>query len=377
MQREKRKKGRAEKFKKRVKGEEGKRGKGKKRLDASSSSTAPSPVSSSSTASSTAVSSSTASSSSVSGSQRNQTTVSVIGAGRLGTALARALASRGYAVEAVVARRLSHAQRAARLISTQTLALSAKQLEKLPQSRLILITTPDDMIAEAAARLAATRPKLRQQSSHQNQQPSRPTRIALHASGALSSEILSPLSRANFRTGSLHPLISVSDPTSGAESLREAFFCIEGEAQAVRVARRIVSALGARSFAIKERDKALYHAAAVMASGHVTALFDIATEMLKACGLTKEKARAVLLPLTRSALENLSKREPARALTGTFARADIATVRKHLAALKSSALRDALAAYILLGQRSLKLAKESGADVELLKAIAETLRDEK
>ncbi|MGB9181538.1 MAG: DUF2520 domain-containing protein, partial [Pyrinomonadaceae bacterium] len=246
---------------------------------------------------------------------------------------------------------------------------------KLPQSSIILITTPDDLIAETAARLAATHQTLRQAqpSSHPNQRPSHQTRIALHASGALSSEILSPLRDANFRIGSLHPLISVSDPASGAESLREAFFCIEGDARAVSVARKIVRSLGARAFSIKARDKALYHAAAVMASGHVTALFDIAAEMLTACGLTKRKARAVLLPLTGSALENLSKREPARALTGTFARADIATVHKHLAALRSSTLRDALAAYILLGQRSLKLAKESGADVELLEAIARML----
>lgn len=317
------------------------------------------------------------SSTSVSNSKKHQTTVSIIGAGRLGTALARALASCGYRVEAVVARQLSHAERAARLISTETLALSAKQLDKLPQSSIVLITTPDDLIAETAARLAATHQTLRQsrKSSHQNRQPPRQTRIALHASGALSSEILSPLRGANFRTGSMHPLISVSDPTSGAESLREAFFCIEGEAGAVRVARKVVSTLGARAFAIKERDKALYHGAAVMASGHVTALFDIAAEMLKACGLTKQKARAVLLPLTRSALENLSKHEPARALTGTFARADIATVHKHLAAFRSKELRSALAVYILLGEHSLSLAGKNRIDPKAVAEIIKVLKD--
>lgn len=344
MRREKAKKGKVKKGR----GEEVKRGKGKKRLYASVSSATPA--------------------ASVSNSRNRQTTVSIIGAGRLGTALALSLSSSGYRVEAVVARRLAQAERAARLLKTPTLALSSKQLDKLPQSSIIFITTPDDLIATLAERL-----NLVEQSSHQTQKPSRASRTVLHASGALSSEILSPLRAANFDIGSLHPLVSVSDPLSGAESLREAFFCIEGDGGAVRVARKIVRDLGARAFSIKTQDKALYHAAAVMASGHMVALFDIAAEMLTACGLNAQKARSVLTPLTRSTLENLSRLEPARALTGTFARADIATVRKHLEALRSSALHDALAAYILLGQRSLRLAKEGGLDVELLDAIGRIL----
>jgi predicted short-subunit dehydrogenase-like oxidoreductase (DUF2520 family) len=173
----------------------------------------------------------------------------------------------------------------------------------------------------------------------------------------------------------MHPLISVSDPVSGAESLRRAFFCIEGETAAQTVARSLVGALGAESFSINTKDKALYHAAAVMASGHMTALFDIAMEMLTHSGLTARRARAVLIPLLRSTVENLSTSDPAHALTGTFARADTSTVRRHLAALSSSALRDALAAYTLLGLRSLLLAGRAGANSEALKEIAMILTE--
>ncbi|OLE54976.1 MAG: hypothetical protein AUG51_04865 [Acidobacteria bacterium 13_1_20CM_3_53_8] len=95
--------------------------------------------------------------------------------------------------------------------------------------------------------------------------------------------------------------------------------------------------------------------------------------MLKACGLDEREARAVLLPLVRSTLENLARVAPARALTGTFARADAATVRKHLAALQSLSSRDALAAYVLLGQRSLHLAEKNGADAQALKEIMSLL----
>jgi predicted short-subunit dehydrogenase-like oxidoreductase (DUF2520 family) len=290
-------------------------------------------------------------------------TVSIIGAGRLGTALAGALASCGYTIEAVVARHRRRAQRAAKISGTSPLILTSTELGQLPASRLLFITTPDDRIASTATQLAAT-----------FRGPTR-GRTALHASGALSSEALSDLKKAGCATGSLHPLVSVSDPVRGALSLREAFYCVEGDRAAVRIARQVVRDLGAQSFHIRTPDKALYHAAAVMASGHLTALFDIAAEMLMRCGLTGRRARAILLPLVRSTVENLATLEPARALTGTFARADTATMRRHLAAIRAQAGDEALAAYVLLGRRSLRLAQKNGADKKALKEMASTLKN--
>jgi predicted short-subunit dehydrogenase-like oxidoreductase (DUF2520 family) len=289
-------------------------------------------------------------------------TISIIGAGRLGTALALALSGCGYQVEAVVARRKSHARRAAQLVGTQPLSLSTVELYKLPPSELLFITTPDDMINETAARIAAETGSMAQ------------GRTALHTSGALSSDELRALQEVGFQTGSMHPLVAVSDARAGAESLRRAFFCIEGGRGAVSAATRIVRDLGARSFYISAEAKALYHAAAVTASGHMVALFDIASEMLTRCGLNEREARAVLMPLVESTLDNLTEHEPSRALTGTFARADVETVRRHLQAIGLEGMSDALAAYRLLGKRSLSLAKKRGADAESLEAILKLLK---
>jgi predicted short-subunit dehydrogenase-like oxidoreductase (DUF2520 family) len=305
--------------------------------------------------------------------------INIIGAGRLGTALAIAFVSRGYAINALVARHTRHAQRAAKLVRAESetrpltqndappLALNDRQLHKLPHSDIIIITTPDDAIADTAQRLAAL---------SQSRAASHKPRTAFHASGALSSSALSALHDVGFRTGSMHPLIAVSDSAQGALSLRTAFFCLEGERTAVRVARTLVRDLGAQSFAIHQRDKALYHAAAVMASGHMVALFDMASEMLQRCGLNERRARAVLLPLVRSTLENLAQREPARTLTGTFARADISTVRHHLNALQALGSNEILAAYSLLGQRSLQLAQKNGVDEDTIKKIKRILEVE-
>jgi predicted short-subunit dehydrogenase-like oxidoreductase (DUF2520 family) len=282
------------------------------------------------------------------GGSRAKGGVVVVGAGRLGTALARALAARGYEVRALVSRTAAHARRAAGRAGLDALALGANQLGRLPPSELIFITTPDGLVAETAGRLAAL--------------PSLGARVALHASGALSSEALAPLRARGVRTGSMHPLASVSDADAGAERLRGAFYCVEGEPAARAAARRVVRDLGGESFAVESRHKPLYHAAAVMTAGHVVALFDLALHTLARCGLPERRAQAVLLPLLRSVVGNLSTRTTRGALTGSFARGDVETVRKHLAALGRLGETDALEVYRLLGERSLRIAGRAGAD---------------
>jgi len=279
----------------------------------------------------------------------------------MGTALGLSLKAAGYRVEIVVAQRPDHARRAAKAIGGGTLGLSAKQLSRLnstqldllTNSSLVLITTPDDAIAEVAGRVTMIFKSL-------GARKARSRRIALHTSGALSSEVLRPLQSAGFAIGSLHPLVSISDSRSGAKSFARAFFSVEGDPAAVRLAKSIIRDFGGQAFTIKMRHKSLYHAAAVMASPHLVALYDIAQEMLAHCGFTPGRARQVLLPLMESTVANLSKQNPATALTGTFKRGDVATVRRHLAAMKSEGLRDALAAYRLLGKRSIDLARKAG-----------------
>lgn len=277
----------------------------------------------------------------------------------MGTALGLALQLRGYRVEAVVATHLSNARKAARLISKSCQALKADQLALLPASHVTIIATPDDVIPSVAGTWAST------------QTNSNKGRIALHTSGALSSEVLRPLANKGFATGSLHPLVSVSDSQKGANALASAYYCLEGDANAMRVARRMVKELGGKSFTIESQYKALYHAAAVMSSGHVTALFDVAVEVLASCGLDRKTAQRVLLPLLESTWRNLLNAGPFQALTGTFARGDEATVRKHLESLKGT---EALAVYRLLGLRSLELFAQKGGDPVVIKRISAMLK---
>jgi predicted short-subunit dehydrogenase-like oxidoreductase (DUF2520 family) len=267
--------------------------------------------------------------------------VSIIGTGRLGTALAIALAREGYSIAALVARHRESAKRAARLLDGSTRVMAVKELADLPPSKLLLIATPDDQIASVAKTLAKLPHEL-----------GRPATV-LHTSGALSSTVLAPLRDNGWSTGSLHPLASISEPKAGAQLLRGAFWCVEGDQRAVRLGRMIVRDLDGKSFSISSEKKPLYHAAAVMVSGNVTALFDVALEMLGECGLTRRQAQNALLPLLASAVRNLEKLDPSRALTGTFARGDVETVKRHLEVLKNNPA--ALEIYRWLGLRSLEL----------------------
>ncbi|MEJ7712547.1 MAG: DUF2520 domain-containing protein [Pyrinomonadaceae bacterium] len=223
-----------------------------------------------------------------------QLSVVICGAGRAGTALALALNDCSeFQVSIVITHRARRRSSFLPRLSQSTKILPLERLNELaalPPPDILFVTTPDDHIEESAVLLASVWPKSNLRSS---------TRVALHLSGALPSRTLEPLGAQGFSVGSMHPLVSLSNASEGAQKLRRAHYCLEGEARAVRIAKLIVKALEGNSFTIESRDKPLYHAAAVMSSGHLVALISAATEMLTACGLKEPRARLLLNSLCR------------------------------------------------------------------------------
>jgi predicted short-subunit dehydrogenase-like oxidoreductase (DUF2520 family) len=280
--------------------------------------------------------------------------ISFIGIGRLGGALALALAEKGFEVENLITRHAENAEEISRKTNSKILGFD---VAGAVSSDVIFITTRDSEIETIAENLAV---KLKNKP------------IVFHTSGSLSSEILRKLNRSGCRTGSLHPLVSISDANLGKERFKGAYFCVEGDREAVKIAEEIVEKLEGKAFSIETKYKTLYHASAVMSSGHLTALLDTAIETLARCGLEKSEAQKVLLPLIESSVENLKTQTPAQALTGTFARADVGTFRRHLAALRENVSEEVLETYLQLGVRSAHLAQERNAGSEDI----ETMRRE-
>jgi predicted short-subunit dehydrogenase-like oxidoreductase (DUF2520 family) len=290
---------------------------------------------------------------------RPGSSIAIIGAGRLGTALALALERAGHRVETLVARNKLNAKKAARLLDVQPRALAAKELSKLHLTDIVIIATPDDHIADVGARLLEV------------DRASFSTSVVFHTSGALSSVILESLKTRNWSVGSLHPLISVSSRESSIEG---AFWSIEGDRKARAVARKLVIDLKGQSFAVESAKKPLYHAAALMSAGGVVALFDVAIEMMVRSGVDRSTSRKVLQPLIRSVVESLDKKDTAESLTGTFSRGDLKTVVKHLESLADSDLDDAYQLYKILGKRSLRLAQRRNLKTKAIKDIEALLK---
>jgi predicted short-subunit dehydrogenase-like oxidoreductase (DUF2520 family) len=284
--------------------------------------------------------------------------ISIFGIGRMGGALAIALGRAGYDVDNLIHRGSTNAARIAGTLAKATNVVYSSSLPPL-RSDIVLITTADPDIEPSADLIL---PVLE----------NRP--VVLHTSGSLSSAVLAKLADAGCSTGSLHPLVSISDSLSGADRFAGVYFCIEGDDAAQSAARTIVERLNGRPFSIDSDRKPLYHAAAVTAAGHVTALVDVAIEMLSECGVDRQTAQRVLMPLVISTVENLESQTPAQALTGTFARADVEAVNRHLTAMDTAVTPEPIRdIYLMLGERSLELAATNGADATAVQKVREAI----
>lgn len=213
------------------------------------------------------------------------TTLTVIGAGRLGGVLARALRQAGFDVQGPLGRD-----------------------DRIPASEIALLCVPD---AEIAAAACAAR-------QH--------TTFIGHVSGA------TPLDDVDF---SIHPLQTFT----GAED-PDVFHgigaAVAGRTQdAVAVAERLAHALGARPFRIDDAHRAGYHASASIASNLLLTVLDAAERVAVAADIRPDDTRDLLVPLVTRTVQNWVRTGAPAALTGPIARGDALTVRRQ---------RDAVAA---------------------------------
>ena len=244
--------------------------------------------------------------------------LAIIGAGRVGRALGRRLHELDWKIGAVITRSEASARRAVRFIGAGKARATLSR--EVLASRLILISTPDDAILKIAAELARIgAEELR-------------GKVVLHTSGALNSSALKAVRDHGACVGSMHPLQSFSGVA--IPPLEGKVFAIEGDPGAIRLARQIVRALGGLPVQIAGGSKALYHAAAAFAAGHVLAIEETSTRLLMLAGMKRGEAVRALLQLTRQVLENFERLGPRTAWTGPLARGDHGVVAAHLAAMK-------------------------------------------
>jgi CRISPR-associated endonuclease Csn1 len=121
---------------------------------------------------------------------------------------------------------------------------------------------------------------------------------------------------------SLHPLVSFDGE---AADWRGAPLAVTGEPPQPILAALI--SLGFAPFDLSPHLKPLYHACAVLASGHIATLFAAATEILKSSGIALPGNG--LAPLAQTAINNAAK-HGREGITGPFARGDRDTIQRDL-----------------------------------------------
>jgi predicted short-subunit dehydrogenase-like oxidoreductase (DUF2520 family) len=194
----------------------------------------------------------------------------LIGAGRVGSALAARLRERGVTLDA-------------------------------DEPELVLLCVADRAIAEVAAAIE-------------------PGPWVSHVSGATPLAALDP----HRRRFGLHPLQTFTRER-GPEQLDGAFAAVTAETdEAQAVGFWLASTLGLEPFSLADGERDAYHAGAAIASNYLVTLRRAAGSLLEAAGAPPE----ALDPLMRRTIENGFE------LTGPIARGDWATVDAHVAAIR-------------------------------------------
>jgi predicted short-subunit dehydrogenase-like oxidoreductase (DUF2520 family) len=249
---------------------------------------------------------------------RTKPSISIVGPGNLGTALAIELARIGYPVRQIFSRPKSAAVKTGHALARRVKAQHLFVGEAALDSDILWLTVPDDAITEVAEQLAPTQAWR--------------GKVVLHPSGALTSDELAALKARGAKVASAHPMMTFVRGRKPA--WRGVAFALEGDAGAVQTAFMIARDLGGNPFQIAKENKALYHAFGAFASPLLVALMSAMEQVAEAAGVPPKKAKQMVWPLLSQTLQNYLEKGGARAFSGPLVRGDVKTVRKHLEELR-------------------------------------------
>ena len=244
-------------------------------------------------------------------------TLTIVGPGRLGSAIGRVLHRSGaVTLLDIVGRDPARTADAARFMGGGAASTGEVLLRA---ADIYLLALPDDAIEDYGQTLAAGNDLT--------------GAIVFHCSGALGSDRLAAARDAGAAVASVHPVRSFADPAQVAATFAGTCCGVEGDADALDVLVPMFESIRARMVAIDAAHKTLYHAAAVFASNYVVTLIEVAVQTYGKAGVPFEIALEMIGPLLQESAGNALRLGPAAALTGPIARGDVATVARQYAAL--------------------------------------------
>lgn len=273
--------------------------------------------------------------------------VSFIGAGVVGSTLAKALRLAGYNVVSIVDRNGSSALALAKAVKCAKAGVVATDIS--PQTEILFLTVNDDEIGNVAAELARPKKTLVK------------NMLVIHCSGAQAASALNSLRRKGARTGAMHPIQTFPHLQKQAKHLthlRGIYYGIEADGNAVRQVEKIVQDLGGKPVIIPEELKPLYHATCVFASNYMTMFLNTISELSRKMNMPVQWTE-VFGPLMSTTMENVISTSPFSALTGPIVRGDMKTIDLHLEALGKHAPQF-LPLYTISGIETARIARDHG-----------------
>ncbi|MFD7500038.1 Rossmann-like and DUF2520 domain-containing protein [Streptomyces sp. NPDC059850] len=257
-------------------------------------------------------------------------TVGVVGAGRVGPALAASLRLAGHRPVAASGVSDASVSRAAALLPEVPIVPPA---EVLARAELVLLTVPDDALPELVQGLAETGAV-------------RPGQLMVHTSGRYGTAVLEPALRAGALPLALHPVMTFTGTPVDVQRLAGCSFGVTAPEELRLAAEALVIEMGGEPEWVAEESRPLYHAALAIGANHLVTLVAQSMELLRASGV--EAPDRMLGPLLGAALDN-SLRSGDAALTGPVARGDAGTVAAHVQELRRHAPQ-AVAGYLAMAR---------------------------
>lgn len=271
-----------------------------------------------------------------------RSSIAIIGAGRLGSALAKTLRNAEYEIAEIVSRGNRRYLARSRSLARSVGARAATSKSASLGADIVWFCVPDSQIPVAAQQLAERNWK---------------RKIALHSSGVLSSDALSVLREMGAHVASVHPLMTFV--TGQMPDLTGVSFVIDGDQRAVSVANELVRNLGGNPLRIRSRDKAAYHAFATMICPLLVSLLATSEELAGLAGISAADARRRMLPIIRQTIANYENLGQAKSFTGPIVRGDVETIRRHLGAI--GGIREVADVYTALAKAALKFLPNQNA----------------
>lgn len=269
--------------------------------------------------------------------------VGVVGAGRVGAVLGAALRAAGHDIVAVAGESDASRGRIAALLPDVPIA---KPTAVARSCDVLLLTVPDDMLANVVAMLAASGAL-------------REGQYVVHSSGRHGLAVLAPAAAIGARPVALHPAMTFTGTAVDLDRLGGCVFGLTAGREDRAVAESLVADLGGRPMWVPEEMRTLYHAGLAHGANHLVTLVTEAMEILAAAGA--DDPAGTLRPLLSAALDNALAQGDA-ALTGPIVRGDAGTVAAHLEDIRANAPQT-LGSYLALARATMA---RSVADGRLL-----------